>query len=81
MDKLEKFLRKLSTKEREALELVLAQLLKNYRVVPGIKKIVNRKNLYRLRVGRVRVLFQVDSKQKITIRKIGFRDSKTYSEL
>jgi mRNA-degrading endonuclease RelE of RelBE toxin-antitoxin system len=39
-----------------------------------IKKIVNVVGFYRLRVGKMRVIFEIDKKQKqIWIRKVGYR--------
>lgn len=39
-----------------------------------IRKMIETKGFYRLRVGRVRVLFEVDSeRQEIWIRQVGYR--------
>lgn len=40
----------------------------------NIKKLLNTPNFYRLRVDRVRIIFEIDfSKKQIWIRKIGYR--------
>jgi mRNA-degrading endonuclease RelE of RelBE toxin-antitoxin system len=77
MDDIEKFFKKLSNQEYEVLMLVYEQIKKDYLKVPGIVKLSGYKNLYRVRVGRIRLIFKVDGK-KIEILRITKRDEKTY---
>jgi mRNA-degrading endonuclease RelE of RelBE toxin-antitoxin system len=60
MDDIEKFFRKLSTKEYEALTLVFQQIQKDYTEIPGLTKLRGFKNLFRVRVGRIRIIFRVN---------------------
>ncbi|MEK7565480.1 MAG: type II toxin-antitoxin system RelE/ParE family toxin [Patescibacteria group bacterium] len=46
-----------------------------------IKKMRDLENFYRLRVGKIRVIFEIDQREKIiVIRKIGYRGN-VYSDL
>lgn len=77
MDKINKFLKKLRKQERNSVKLVMLQLTKNYMQVPGVKKLKGNKNLYRVRLGRVRIVFKaVGLRGKII--KVSNRDERTY---
>lgn len=78
MDKLTKFLLKLSTKEYQSILLLMEQIKRDYRKVPGVKALVGWKGFYRVRLGRYRVIFEVDKKGLIEIRRIIKRDESTY---
>lgn len=80
MDKIEKFLRSLRKKEYEAILLVLLQVQKDFRKVPGIIKLTGTKNLYRVRVGNYRIIFKIEDKITKVIR-ITKRDDQTYKDL
>jgi len=80
MDKIRKFLKKLSKKEREAILLIMAQLMIDYRKIPGIVAIQSKENYYRIRVGKYRIIFE-KIKHKIEIKRIIKRDKKTYTDL
>lgn len=80
MDKIEKFLRQLIKKEQEMFLLLLEQLHKDYTKVPGIKLLTGYKNVWRVRVGRYRIIFKV-GKTGVEILKITKRDEQTYRNL
>lgn len=80
LDKLLKFLRKLSVKERDGLELLFMRLKAGDTVGMDIKRLVGFDNLFRLRHGRIRVIYENQS-AKTRILKVAFRDDKTYKDL
>ena len=80
MDKIEKFLNSLMPKEREAILLVLLNIKKDFRKIPGIMKLGGYKDLYRVRVGRYRIIFRIGQTASEVI-KITKRDEQTYKNL
>lgn len=79
MDKIEKFLRKLSVNEREMFVLLMLQLKRDYKKVPGVKKLQGKKDLYRVRVGVYRIVFAVGKQVKII--RISKRSENTYKRI
>lgn len=63
MNKIEKFLRKLRQKEREAILLIMTQLKQDFRKIPHLKPLVGKENWYRIKVGNYRIIFVVKNKQ------------------
>ena len=80
MDRMQKLLKKLKEKEREALLLLMLQLERDYRQVPGIRKLTGKKDLYRVRLGNYRLIFRV-TQDDVDIVKISRRNDKTYKNL
>lgn len=80
MNRIEKFLRKLRKKEQEAVLLIMMQLKKDFRAVPNLKPLVDRKGWYRVRVGNYRLIFTVEQGQ-VEIKRITKRDDQTYRNL
>ncbi len=82
MDKIEKFLRTLSPKEQEALLLILQQLMQDPSKVPGIVALAGLKGMFRVRMGRYRLVFSIDSNTKaVTIVRVARRNENTYKRL
>lgn len=82
MDKIEKLLRVLSSTEREAMLLLMEQLQKDYRKVPGLKALHGMKGWFCVRMGSYRIMFTVDPKsKKVEIRRVTRRNEKTYKRL
>ena len=82
MDKIAKILKALSPKEREAVLLLMQQLKQDYKKIPGVKPLKGMKGVFRIRVGRYRIIFTVDSKSKQTeIRRITRRNEHTYKNI
>jgi mRNA-degrading endonuclease RelE of RelBE toxin-antitoxin system len=77
MDKITKLLKKLSAKERGHLEEVLAMLISGDSSSLDIKKLKGVNDIYRLRTGDLRVIFQKQGK-KIRILEVSRRDENTY---
>ena len=80
MNEIEKFLRKLKKTEQDAFLLLFEQLERDYKKVPGVKKLVGKKNLYRIRMGKYRIIFLV-RKDGIEIIRIKKRAEGTYKNL
>lgn len=82
MDKIEKILRALSATEREAMLLLMEQLLRDYRKVPGVKALRGLKGWFRARLGAYRIIISVDPVTKrAEIRRVTRRNEKTYKRL
>lgn len=81
MDKIQKILNKLTKKENEAMTMIMFQILEDYTKIPGLKKLKNFRDHYRVRVGSYRVIFQVLENGKAEIRRVTKRDDQTYKNL
>ncbi len=82
MDKIEKLLRSLSSKEQEAMLLLMQQILLDYRRVPGVKALKGLRGWFRARMGSYRILFVVDPEtNKAEIRRVTRRNEDTYKRL
>lgn len=79
MDKIEKALNKLSNKERESTKIILNQLFARRFHNLHIKKLKGRNDIYRLRRGRIRIIYRVDDKDIIYILSIERRPDTTYN--
>lgn len=81
MDKIEKFLRSLSPKELEAVLFLQEQIKCDHRKVPGVKALSGMKGWFRVRMGNMRLIFVVDADQHAEIKRITWRNEKTYKDL
>ncbi len=82
MNRIEKFLRSLSAKERHGILLLFQQLQSDPFKVPGIIALKGFKGLYRVRIGRNRMIFFYDPASKIfEIRHVGRRNESTYKNI
>jgi len=77
MDKLTKLLKKLSEKQREYLEEVLYALVSGKTPALDIKKLKGVEEVYRVRVGDIRIIFQKNGGD-IRVLEISRRDECTY---
>lgn len=77
MDQISKALKKLSVAERKKIKLNVAKLKSGSFSGLDIKKLKDRNDIYRLRIGNIRVLFQRTEKD-ILVLKIARRNEKTY---
>ncbi len=80
MDKIEKFLRRLTKKEQKHVEEMLNDIVKGQYSQYDLKKMKGYSNLYRIRFGSIRIIF-LDTKTEIRILTIARRDDRTYSDL
>ena len=79
MNKAEKFLRELSFDERQKIKDVLTKILSGKTKGLDVKKLKGYKNLFRVRVGDIRVVFSQDGKI-VGILFIGKRGSLKYNQ-
>lgn len=64
----------LEDKKRKQIILKIKQLSFPFVESLNVKKLTGLDNFYRIRIGKIRVIFQINHEQKrIIIRKIGFR--------
>ena len=80
MDKIEKFLARLSPREREALHLLLVRLSRGEYKGLDIKKLKGRSDIFRIRKGDIRIIYRVVGR-KIFILAIERRGEKTYNNI
>lgn len=79
MDQVSKFFRKLSRKERERVFAILEQIQSRDIRGLNIKKLSGHEYMYRVRIGRVRIMY-FDDGNSIAFLKAGFRDDNTYRD-
>jgi mRNA-degrading endonuclease RelE of RelBE toxin-antitoxin system len=77
MDKIEKALAKLSEKERNKIKQALTKLLSKEKQGMDIRKLKDRSDIFRLRIGDLRIIYRTD-RDKISILAISRRNEKTY---
>lgn len=77
MDKIEKELAKLSAKERTWVREILEKILKKDKRGVEIKKLKNRKDIFRIRKGNIRIIYR-DNNGAISILAIERRNDNTY---
>lgn len=77
MDKIEKFLKKLSSKERDSVQYIIEKILSDSTYDLDVKKLKGGQNFFRVRKGNIRVIFIKDD-SVIRIVFIGRRDENTY---
>ena len=77
MNKLDKFLSKLDKKNRLVVEKVVTLIVLGDFSLLNIKKLRGSQNRYRIRVGRIRIIFE-QTKNGNIIKEISFRDDNTY---
>tara|TARA_B100000378_G_C17995510_1_gene395353 strand:- start:234 stop:476 length:243 start_codon:yes stop_codon:yes gene_type:complete len=75
---IEKYLRKLSKKERQELAKKWFQVLSLDWSGLNIQKIKGSTKFFRIRVGKHRIIFELKKNSKIRIVKIARRNEKTY---
>ena len=80
MNEIEKMLRKMNKKERQAMLLLMLQVKKNPKKVPGIKKLAGKYGLFRVRLGKYRLIFRISRKNADIVR-ISKRNEGTYRGL
>ena len=78
MNKIEKFLKKLSKKERLNIEQCIKDILTNNASRLDIKKLVGRQDIFRVRKGDIRIIYQkIDGNVKLLL--LEKRSDDTYS--
>ena len=80
MDKIEKSLQRLSSKERLIVAKIIKQLLAGTFTGLSIKKLRGHGNIFRIRKGRIRIIYRLDANGEIFILAIERRSEKTYDK-
>ena len=79
MDKISKALDKLSAKEREVIKNILLKIRDNFFTGLDLKKLKNKDNIFRVRKGKIRIIFKMKKGEQISILTIERRSDKTYN--
>ena len=79
-DKIRKLLAKLSAKEREIVKLLLLRIKLDDTDGLDIKQLKGHSELYRVRKGRIRIVYRKTSTEFLIVR-IDRRNEKTYKDL
>lgn len=79
MDQISKALKKLSVAERKKIKLTVTKLKSGSFSGLDIKKLKDRSDIYRLRIGNIRILFR-RTETDVLVLKIARRNEKTYKE-
>ncbi len=77
MNKLDKFLSRLDKKAREVVKGAMFIIISGDLSILDVKKLKGSKERYRVRVGRVRIIFD-KTKFGNKIQEVSFRDDNTY---
>ncbi|MFH1956314.1 MAG: hypothetical protein ABIJ28_01545 [Patescibacteria group bacterium] len=78
MDEIEKLFRKISQKDRFLLQKIISALISGKKYL-NIKKLQD-SDFYRLKKGKFRIIFHLDSKNIIIIDSIRMRRENTYKD-
>jgi len=78
MDKIKKALRKLNAKEKKSAKDILARLERNNFSGLDIQKLKGRKDIFRVRKGKLRIIYRKAKNQQIFILALERRSEKTY---
>jgi mRNA-degrading endonuclease RelE of RelBE toxin-antitoxin system len=78
MDKIEKALKKLTVKEKEQVRRLLKRLKAGKLAGLDIKKLKGRSDIYRVRKGKLRLIYRLDKDRKIFILAIERRTDTTH---
>ncbi len=82
MNKIEKFLRSISRKDRDAIVLLIGLIERDPAKVPGIIALTGLTDYYRVRLGSYRIIFFRDPiTKKVETKRITRRNEKTYKGL
>ena len=79
MDKIIKALKKLSAKERELMKSLLLKIKNNSLAGLDLKKLKNCDNIFRVRKGKLRVIFKKQDNGRYFILTVERRSDKTYN--
>lgn len=79
MDKIEKVLQKLTPEERKIVKDILAKLKRRQFKNLNLKKLKGRNDVFRVRKGKIRIIYRADSVSQIFILSIERRSDTTYN--
>lgn len=78
MDKIEKALQRLRPAERKKIKDILIRLKNHDFKNLDLKKLKGREDIFRIRQGKIRIIYRVDSKDNIFILALQRRNDATY---
>lgn len=81
VDKITKFLKKLNRKDLEKVNQYIEHLLVRDFSGYDIRKLTSYENIFRMKRGRIRIIYHDDNKNEIRILKVSFRDEATYQDI
>jgi len=72
-DRIAKFIESLNAKPRKQLKKKLENLKKSPYSMQGVKKLEGMENLYRLRMGKIRIIYKITQEDNIEVVDIDYR--------
>jgi len=78
MDKIQKALERLNEKERKQIKKLITQIQAGFFKNLDIKKLKGRDDIYRVRKGKLRIIYRADKEGQIFILAMERRSEKTY---
>jgi mRNA-degrading endonuclease RelE of RelBE toxin-antitoxin system len=78
MDKIDKFLKKLSQKDREKIDDLTCRMIDKDFTELNYKKLKGYSNVYRVRKRDIRITFTLDENETVNIISIGRKQEDTY---
>lgn len=79
MDKIDKLLKKFSSKEKQQIKSILEKINLGKLQSLDLKKLKGYKDIFRIRKGDIRVIYRLDDENSISILAIERRSDKTYN--
>ena len=79
MDKINKALQKLTVRERETMKEILVKLKGQQFRGLDMKKLKGRDDIFRVRKGKIRIIYRIDSDSQIFVLAIEKRSDTTYN--
>jgi len=79
MDKIEKALKKLTSKEREIIKGILVKIKNQQLDSLDLKKLKGREDIFRARKGNMRIIYRADKAGNIFILSVERRNDTTYN--
>ena len=79
MDKISKALKKFNKKEKQIIGFILKKIKNNQIVDFDIKKLKNKDNIFRIRKGKIRIIYLVYNESEYKILAIERRNDNTYN--
>jgi len=80
MDKITKALQNLSSREREIIKGILLKIKQHFLSGLDLKKLKNCDNIFRVRKGKLRIIFKKQADGQYSVLTVERRSDKTYSD-
>ena len=78
MNKIEKFIRKLSSDRQIEVAILIKQIVSGNWFGLNVKKLQGKEDLFRVRRGNIRVIFSKDNDGVTMIKKLQYKNDNTY---